>query len=425
MPTNSTQMPQARILNVTDIKSQRRVPRKPRHTWNVKAKPYEIVPIMFAPTLPGETLQDMLMQSRVVSDPIVDPLIGWFQEYYFVHVTHRALHAWDTTGLLQSMMLDPATSTAALHAAANNVPYYTFKGGMDWQKKITELIVEEWFRDEGETPATASIENYFAAQMDTDNWTQSFKLESAGADDPELPGVDEIEELDILPGFSTQYAQWELMRDQGMTDLTYEDFLRSYGVNIPKAEEASPEEKYKPELIRHFRKWSYPSNTIDPASGTPASAVYWEVAERSDKKRFFKEPGFIVGFSVTRPKLYMGNQKGAAIGMLKGTYEWLPAVLQGYPYTSVIETLDTLTDGVLQNQTQDYWIDVKDLFLHGDQFLNRTLAHAVALPTAAGVTKYPTEAMIDTLFVTAGAEYVRQDGVAFLNILSRMTDTTP
>lgn len=429
MPTNSRTVPQLRVVEAANVRRQRRAPRRPSHRFAIKAKPYEIVPIMLAPVLPGETMASMMMQARVVTDPVKNPLIGWHQEYYFFYVKHRGLYDWDANGLLQSMMLDPATDVSTLKAAANSVPYYTFKGGMDFVKACTEACIKEYFRDEDEAVNVASVENYYAAQIDQDMWHQSFKLESAGTDDDELPGVDDLEEEFILPGQDARYAQWELMRDHGMTDLTYEDYLKSYGVSIPKAEDATPEEKFKPELIRFFRKWSYPSNTIDPTDGSPSSAVFWNVAEKADKARFFKEPGFIIGLSVTRPKIYLGSQKGAASGMLDDAYSWLPAVLAGHEYMSVKETLDSTTDGILQNQTEDYWVDVKDLFLHGDQFVNHAMDaaanHGIALPTATGGKKYPTDAMVESLFVTAGSEYVRQDGIAMLNILGRQMETTP
>jgi len=413
------------------MRSQRRVTRRPQHKFNIKAKPYEIVPFMIAPVLPGETLDNLLMQSRVVSDPIQNSLIGWHQEYYLFYVKHRALAAWDTGGVLQSMMLDATTSTAALKAGANSAPYYTFKSGMNYVLACTQAIVQEFFRDEGETYSTASIENYYAAQLDQEQWYQSAKLVGAGADDAELPGVDELEELDILPGFTTQYAQWELMRDQGMTDLTYEDYLRSYGVSVPKSEDegGTPDQRHRPELIRFFRKWTYPSNVINPSDGSAKSAVFWDVKEVASKKRFFKEPGFIFGVSVTRPKLYLGNQKGAAVGMLNDAYSWLPAVLRGMDYTGVKGTTFSATDGILQNQSSDYWVDVKDLFHYGDQFVNIAMSaaanHGVALPDAALNLKYPTNTIVNGLFVTAGSEYVRQDGVCHLNILSAIgADTT-
>lgn len=429
MAIRATARSSIQVVQASNVRQIRRTPRRPQHKFNLKAKPYEIVPFMIAPVLPGETLTNLLMQSRVVTDPIKNALIGWHQEYYFFYIKHRGLSDWDTTGLLQSMMLDPTTDVSSLKAGANSVPFYTFKTGMNFVAKCLDAVVKEFFRDEDEA-LTPNVELYPSAQIDQEQWYHSIKLESEAGDDMELPGVDELEELDILPGFTTQYAQWEIMRDAGITDLTYEDYLRSYGVDIPKTEDQglAPDVKNKPELIRFVRDWKYPSNVVNPATGTPTSAVSWSIAERADKKRFFKEPGFVFGVSVTRPKIYMGNQKGAAVGMLQSAYSWLPAVLAGHDYTSIQETLDSATDGILQNQAEDYWLDVKDLFLYGDQFVNHAMDaaanHGLALPTSTLDTKYPTDAMIESLFVTAGSEYVRQDGVCHLDILGRQVETT-
>lgn len=432
MRTIHNQASQVRVVNAQNMRSQRRTHRRPQHKFNLKSKPFEICPFMIAPVLPGETMDNLMMQARVVSDPIQNSLIGWHKEYYFFYIKHRALAAVDTTGKLQSMMLDPATDVSSLKAGANSIPNYTFKSGMDFVSMCTRAIIEEYFRDEGEAYNVATIENYYAAQIDQEQWYQSLKLESALADDMELPGVDELEELDILPGFTTQYAQWELMRDQGMTDLTYEDFLRSYGVSIPKSEDegGTPDVRHRPELIRNFRSWTYPSNVINPTDGAAKSAVFWDIKEVASKKRFFKEPGFIFGITITRPKLYLGNQKGAAVGFLNDAYSWLPAVLRGYEYTGVKEVLDSVTDGILQNQTEDYWLDVSDLFRYGDQFVNHAMSaaanHGIGLPTTTLGYKYPTDAMVESLFVTGGSEYIREDGVVHLNILSAIgKDTTP
>ena len=91
------------------------------------------------------------------------------------------------------------------------------------------------------------------------------------------------------------------------------------------------------------------------------------------------------------PEDLFWKPKGAAVGLLNNAYTWLPAVLSGHPYTSVVEQLDSATDGILQGGSEDYWIDVKDLFLHGDQFVNFAMSaaanHGVALqprPRKAG-----------------------------------------
>lgn len=422
---------QLSIVSVENVSKQRRRTRSPKHTFNLKFKPYEIVPAMIAPVLPGETLDSALIQLRAVTDPMLNRLIGGHMELHLFYVKHRGLAASDTTGLLQSMMLDPTTDVSTLKAGANSVPYYNFKTGMDFTAMCHRAVVSAFFRDEGEAWDVATIENYPAAQIEQEGWYHSLKEESATGDDDELPGVDELEELDILPGFSTHYAQWEIMRDNGMTDLTYEDYIRSYGVSVPKADSDSDADgngvvdKHEPELLRSFRKFSYPSNVIDPSNGAARSALYWDTALSADKKRFFKEPGFIYGVMLMRPKIYLGNQKGAAVGLLNDAYAWLPAVLNGMGYTSVKEVLDSVTDGILQNQDEDYWIDIADLFNYGDQFVNHTMGasanHGLALPSANNAgRKYVTDAMMESLFVTAGTDYVYADGAAHLNILTRI-----
>ena len=432
MPVSAQTSPQIRVVQASNAVSTRRVQRRPQHRFNLKSYPFEIVPFMIAPVLPGETMENLLMQSRVVSDPISNPLIGWHKEYYWFYCSHRSLMHQaapngDSAELLKAMMLDPATNIATLLEGANDTALYQFKGGVEFVRMCLNAVVAEYFRDEDEASTSNWSTLYPLAQFDQESWIQSLKLEAAGADDSELPGVDEQEELDILPGFTGQYAQWEMMRDHGMTDLTYEDYLKSYGVSVPKEETETPEERFKPELLRFVRDWTYPTNHVDPATGTPSSACSWSIAERADKKRFFKEPGFVFGVTVTRPKLYLGSQKGAAVGMLKTPYTWLPAVLEGHPYISVTEQTFSATDGILQNQAQDYWLDVRDLFVYGDQFVNHAMSvaanHGVALP-AAGLGKYPSEAIAKSFFKTAGTDFIKEDGVVHLNILSRIRDYT-
>ena len=433
------------VVQATNVRLQRRKGRRPAHYFNVKHKAFEICPFMIAPVLPGESLTNLLLQARAVTDPIHNPLIGWWLEYFYFYVPFSALMNSDLDRTLSgvlgtdlaSMVLSPSTDLRATYgAAANSVPFYTAKATVNVVPRLLEIVTNFKFRDEGHQESFANmslIENYPGVYYNRESWLHSLKTEAEGADDAELAGVDELEELDILPGFTGAYAEWEIMRDQGMIDVTYEDFLRSYGVNVPKGSidpTAAKEEKL-PELIRYVRKWQYPSNTVDPTDGSVASAVSWSNVERADKVRFFKEPGYLFGVSVLRPKIYLGSQKGNASALLSNFKTWLPSVLNGLGYTGVAEELDSATDGILQNQTVDYWWDVADLFTHGDQFVNHAMSaaanHGIALPKATlgdEADLVPTAAMANSLFVTAGSEYVRQDGVNHLTILGRISDTT-
>ena len=434
--------PQVRVVQALNLPQQKRRLRRPVHRFNVKGKPYEIVPTVFAPVLPGETMTNLLLQSRAVSDPIKEPLIGWHYEHYFFYVSMPALAEYVGADDFVNMFIDTSIDavTTGYGFSANSVPLYGFKGGVDYQTQLLDYIRDQWFRDEGDIGQAHTIENYASAYVDDANIFNSIinADDVATEDDEELPYVDPVEDADpTLAGFTDHRAAWEAMRDMGLTAVTFEDYLASHGVNVPANDVPDSGDvadgtvrQHAGETIRFARDWTYPTNHVDPATGTPSSAVSWSIAERADKKRFFKYPGFVVGVCVVRPKIYLGNQKGAAIGMLRDAQTWLPAVLSGYPYASLYKGLDATeaaTTGILQNQTQDYWIDIKDLFLHGDQFVNHALGtgHSFNLPGTGAEQRHVTEAMVDALFVTAGSEYIRQDGVARFTILSRLKETTP
>jgi len=201
----------------------------------------------------------------------------------------------------------------------------------------------------------------------------------------------------------------------------YEDYLATFGIRRPVAS------LHKPELIRYVRDWQYPTNVVDPISGVPASAVSWAFAERADKDRFFTEPGFIFGVSVLRPKTYMDEQRGSAAHMLEGGLSWLPALMSEDPASS-LKLIDNAT-GPIEGTTNDYWVDLRDLYLYGDQFINLPEGQAgynmISLPDSSLKHYYASDTDMDGLFVTADtAVFGRQDGVVSLQILGRQVDQT-
>lgn len=395
--------------------------RRPQHPFQISHMPWQMQPFMCAPVLPGETLKNVLFQARVVTDPIKNPLVGWWIEYYMFYVKHRDLDARD---LLTSMMLDVDQNTSSLNSAAKVVTYHR-ANTVDWMQLCLNRIRDTYFRDEDEIGTTFEIGGLPLAHINKQDWNDSLTPAS------KLTGIDDVDvDLDVDGNITAGEVDaamrtWEFMRANALTDASYEDFLATYGVR-PK-----PEDSHRPELIRYFREWSYPTNHIDPTSGAPSSAVSWSVAERGDKDRFFREPGFVVGITVARPKVYLTSQQSLMVNELNNAISWLPAIMHDDPATSLREFVAGGANGPLSNSSAGYWVDLKDLFLYGEQFINFTPGQAgsssVALPAAAIANKrYPSQADIDGLFVTpASAKSVRQDGVCNLDILTHMSDTTP
>lgn len=391
-----------------------RKPRRPQHRFYTESKPWEITPICIAPVLPGETMKNLLLQSRVVSSPVKSSIVGWWLEYFFFYVTHRQV-ANSANNI--AMVLD-ATATLAT-SAANTAHYYDGRGH-NWVDQCLTVVVNEWFREQGETLATATGRG-------------SRPLAKIGIEDFKESLIDTT----VLPDGgalgATQEAQdkalelYEYLRTMNFTRMTYEDWLATYGVSLPKVEQRD-----RPELLRYVREWTYPNNTVEPTTGVPSAAASWGVTERADKDRFFTEPGFVFGVQVARPKIYFGNQTGHAASMLDRVMRWLPALMGDDPSSSLAEF--TTTQGPFGKAaggfTNGYWLDVRDLYLYGDQFMDAiaasTQSAAIALPTIAQAHRYATEAMGDGLFVggTDPLRCIRADGSVALNILGTQMDYT-
>ena len=138
---------------------------------------------------------------------------------------------------------------------------------------------------------------------------------------------------------------------------------------------------------------------------------------------FFSEPGWLVGFTTVRPKVYLGTQQGAVAGAMQARTDWLPAVLNNIQ--NVSHKMFTGTTGPLANvMTANHWIDLRDLLNYGDQFINyvtpasgNTGVPFMALPDVNGVRRYASSAQIMALFADTTNGRFRQDGVCSLSIL--------
>ena len=197
----------------------------------------------------------------------------------------------------------------------------------------------------------------------------------------------------------------------------------------------------KPELLWHIADFQYPSNTVDPATGTPTSAVSWVFKESQRERKFFTEPGFVFGISATRPKLYLGGQYGNISAHMSRAWDWMPALLQADMPETRLKYFAAGTgplgdrSGTGSGTESEYWVDMVDVFIHGDQFLEGPVAahdgpsHRVFVPNWGGGedimdVKYPATAIINGVFKNTSVAKVRQDGFVSLAIKGKQVDLT-
>lgn len=411
----------AQSIKLQNVSAQGRVMRNPVHSWQVRHKPFTLQPICIAPVLPGETLKNALFQARIVTEPIKNPLVGWWTEYYWFYVKHRDLAG---SATFQSMMIDPGTSMASQIVAGAEVKMYRSTNQVDWLGQCVDRIVAEYFRGEGDVPA--DVDGLPVVGLQGNSLFDSLMLSSAvdtGDFSVDLNANATITASEV----ERSLLQWEFLKANNLMTMSYEDFLRTYGVKV-----ADPEFS-RPELLRYIREWTYPTNTVEPTTGVPSSAASWAISERIDKDRFFKEPGFIVGLACTRPKVYFSLQRTAGVNLLDNAYRWLPALMRDDPATSLARLASNATDSIITTTANaEFVIDVRDLFIYGDQFVNFDIdggtgdTSFVAMPTAGLQKRYPVAADIDGLFVGGSpTSLVKQDGIIRLSILGGLIDQTP
>ena len=400
--------------------NQRRL-RTPTVNFHLRTRPWQIQPFCIFPVIPGETLQNALWKSRVVSDPVKSRLIGWHKEYFLFYVRFRGLV--DTEDF-RNMFTDPEANLSSHHSAAD--PKYFHKYGVNFTKLATERIVEHYFRADDENIGVATIDGMYAASTMNDNWLDS-ALPADAYQEMDQP-VDINDDNEVMASEVDKAMRlWNHLRANGLTDATYEDFLASYGVSVPAAEL-----EQRPWLLRHIREWVMPSNTIDPTTGAATTAVTWSIDERADRNRFIKEPGFVVGLTLARPKVYLSNQAGPLTGIMDTAAEWLPAIFRDDPYSSLIQV--AAAQGPLTGQTKGYVFDLRDLFLYGEQFTNFTpeaAMNAIALPGDNMAKRYPSLAMARSIFVDDSAapgarkQFLEEDGRIDLTFSTQVEDSTP
>lgn len=422
----------AAIRTLNSTPPTERVNRYPSHQFRINSLPFTAQPFFFARVLPGETINNIFFESRVVTDPIRNAIIGWKKEYFFYYVKISDLGIPE----FKQMFVDPTNTdlitSTALEVGANIPRTYTAKGGIDYLDKCLTRIVDEYFRDNGEVrtdfQTATTLSGSPIVQIRTNTWLDSITDDSVMPEGAAIAGATDMGDLDRL------YNAFEALRAMGLSDMTYEDFLRAQGIHIPERDENRPVE------LAHFSDFTYPSNTVTQGTGAVTSACSWVFKQGTKKPYFVKEPGFLVGLTVTRPKTYFAGLAGKLADFATRAWDWMPFYMMDMPETSLkYFAADTGPLGDRTTPTDDHWVDMRDELLYGDQFQNVVPFNAVPVdvgtenmlsyPTGATATmddwKYPSEASIKQLFTTpATAFYVKEDGYVSLSIKGKQVDYT-
>lgn len=380
--------------------------RAPVHTFHVRQRPFEIQPVAIAPVLAGDSLRHARWEARVLTDPVNNPIAGWWSEMYLFYVRFSDL---DEAAALKTMVLTDAEKPAltGLITANNTWTYHTggTDAGPDYLASAMKPIIRKFFRREGEDWNAQLLSGIPIAALAGKSWMDTLVPSST------LPVAIQAED------YAGRWAAYEDLRRQKLITVTFVEYLRSQGVAVPDQLVAENEDFRTPELLRFSRQFAYPQNTTNPAGGAIAAAASWVHTERCEKRIYADEPGFLVLVHVCRPKVYRANQNGAAINLFRNGRLWRANVQEDAPQETLVTRETTTSTGPIVS-TVDYTADSNGVLHLGDQFIRGTGYPSVSLPTGTLTnTHYPDGTAIDALFAAASpANTVWIDGQIVFSI---------
>lgn len=369
------------------------------------------------PVLPGETLQNLTMKFRTISKPIKHPLAGAWLETWVCYVKFT-----DIDRSLGQMFIDDTFPTTGYTAAADNPRYFTKTGQIDWVRLCTERVAKAYFTHDNE--ALTLIDTVPQVKLSNQSWYQNLSFKPAGVNAAQLPG----DNPDV------QLTGFQMLQMMNMTELTYENYLKQFGVQSVVSGIGEPE------ILRYTRSWTVPVNTVEPTTGAPSSAWVWSEEINMDKPKRFDEPGFIIHLAAIRPKMYMGGLPYSFVGNLWGFADWFPVYNLDLPEGGIRQILSgdpVFAAGVTTGGPHTLLYDHRDLLSNGEQFVNAT-THPFAIPVANALKlqvaatqstlqgEYAPLADVNLMFQSAVAadQFIYYEGISMLTVDGHIKDTT-
>lgn len=417
-------------MQVVSDQQRTRKQRRPMHPFTLRHRPFVIQPVAFLPVLPGETLKNVSLMSRVVSDPVADKMSGCHCEYYGFYIKIRDLDGRDD---FEQMLIDPNKDMAAYQSTTANPEFYFSPNStpmIPWAELCYRRIVTEHFRGDEEdySQAVDTVSGLsIAAVNQVPGWLDSFNY-AAQNDDVDVEISTAGDDAFTVREMQAAELQYQIAKLQGLTQKSFEDYLRDSGVKG-----AAAVEPHVPELLFTDREWTYPTNSVEPTDGSVASAWIWSRSIRRQEAKFFVEPGFVMVLTIVRPKVQYANLDGSPYGLMQDMLSWLTPDLRNDPQAARIGL--TASQGPAASAADiDYDFSIDDLLMYGDQWRNYTLdtaTNSVALPYYPNVIiqnlRYPSTADINALFVDSadanGLRFIRQDGILNVAIQSYVRDS--
>lgn len=381
--------------------------RSPTFPMGGVMQPFGLYPLMAFPMLAGETLESFSAQGRFISQPMKHPITGAWFESWAVTVPMRLVS--------EALVTDIAPSWTGLTAASDRPRFFTKATGLDTIKKAYDLVANEFFQTPGITAPTVDAVMQLP-RMGVD-WTENLQAQPASGDPSKWPVEQDEQELTGLD-LETERVLME--------SADYRRWQQQFGVDDPKKE-------YRGKVLRYQRWWSLPQNVIDPATGVPRSAFFWDIKFGMEKNFRAREHCIVLMLGAWRPLMFNGNTVASYIQRMGSLTEWLPP--KNEAAWTKIGADDPIFAAAFDTDNSPLIFDRSDVWARGESFVNCSSAESpYPVPVSANAnadtsldtirSKYPTAAETNALFVgsTATDRVVHYQAIGMARILGHVQE---
>lgn len=219
-----------------------------------------------------------------------------------------------------------------------------------------------------------------------------------------------------LDDLQLAYQEWAGQKDGTELDMDYEDWTRAMGGKV-QARDDEREDQHLPEELMGIREYTHMNNVVEPSTGVPAVAGGFRWKKGSRKMFRFNELGWLLGVVCFRPKMLLLNQQGLYAGMMQSRDNWFPPNMDPrswQPHLLIDDATGPLK-AVMDTGNVDYYVNLRDLFKYGEQFVNYAPAQAsspfATVPNASGGRFYPTSTDVMSVFTDTTNGRIRASGV--------------
>lgn len=359
--------------------------RRPNFPVDGIVKPFGIYPIYAFPMLPGESVDYASLAGRFISQPMKHPIAGAWLEFWIASCPVRLYS--------EALVSQQAPSLTGLTYGADTPRMFGKSGQVANIKLAYDKITQEYFQRPGEVSPT--LDGVMQAPIVGVDWMENL-----------MPVPDSINEADMPEdAINTELTGFALEDEMSLMEINdYRRVEQMFGVG-------DPESQSRPRIHRYLRTWQLPQVVVDPATGAPRSAHYFDVKLNLQKRFKVREHSVVMVLACWRPFMVPGLAAASVMGRLQGLKEWLPPSKERA--WSILNSDDAVFTANLLASTDTLVYDRSDVFVRGEHFSNcgsTETPYPVPKTTniaGTGVSRvrgnFCSSAEIDALFVGANA----------------------